>query len=69
MTDKLKAVISQAEKLTDAEQDALADAWLILLDERGWDARFADPRNQAMMQRMAEQALKEHTTGETEEWP
>jgi hypothetical protein len=69
MTDKLKAVVSQAEKLTDAEQDALADAWLILLDERGWDARFADPRNRAMMQSMAEQALKEHTAGETEEWP
>ena len=69
MTAKLKAIISQAEKLSDAEQDALADAWLILLDERGWDARFADPRNQAMMRRMAEQTLKEHAAGETEERP
>lgn len=69
MTDKLKAAIAEAEKLSEVEQNALADAWLIILDEREWEHRFTDPENQRKMQRMAEAALAEHAAGKTEEWP
>ena len=69
MTDKLKAVVTQAEQLPKEDQDSLAEAMLILLDERGWDKRFADPENQKKMQHMAKEALREHAAGKTEEWP
>ena len=69
MTDKLREVIAEAEKLSSTEQDALAETLRIMLDERGWDARFADPGHQEMMRRMGEEALKEHAAGQTEEWP
>jgi len=65
MTDKLKAVITQAEQLPSEDQDTIAEAMLTLLDEIGWDRRFADPENQKKMQRMAEEALKEHAAGQT----
>ena len=65
MTDKLKAVITQAEQLPSEDQDTIAEAMLTLLDEIGRDRRFADPENQKKMQRMAEEALKEHAAGQT----
>ncbi len=69
MTEKLSAVIQQAEKLSPADQDALAEAMVIMIDELGWECRFADPRNQEKMQRMAEDALREHAANQSEEWP
>ncbi len=69
LTDKLKAVIAQAKQLSQKDQDAVAEAMLTLLDELGWEKRFAEPENKKKMQRMAEEALKEHTSGKTEEWP
>lgn len=62
MTGKLKSVITQAEQLPNEDQDKLTETWLITLDESGWDRRFADPQNQEKMQRLAEEALKEHAT-------
>ena len=69
MTEKLKAAIAEAEKLSEEDQNVVADAWLRLLDEQGWERRFANPANQQKMQRMAEEALQEYAAGKTEEWP
>ena len=69
MTERLKAAIAEAEKLSEEDQNAVAEAWLLLLDERGWERRFANPQNQLKMQRMAEEALQEYAAGKTEEWP
>jgi hypothetical protein len=55
MTEKLRAIITQVEQLSPEQQDELAEAWAIELDERGWDERFANPRSQAIFQRMKEE--------------
>jgi|GEM_PF-1087213 len=68
MTDKLKAIITEAEMLPPETQDALAEAVAIFIDEMGWDKRFATPKSQEMLQRMAQHALQEHSTGQTEDF-
>lgn len=70
MTDLLKRVVEALERLPDDEQDIIALRILEELeDERRWNSQFADPANQAKMQRMAREALEQHGNGDTEEWP
>lgn len=69
MAERLQEVILHTEKLSQADQDALAEAWLRMIDELGWETRFADLQNQEKMQRMANEALREHAAGQTEAWP
>jgi hypothetical protein len=69
MTVKLKAIIAEAEKLPQSIQDTLAETIATLIDEIGWEQRFADPKKQQMMHRMALEALNEYTNDQTEEWP
>ncbi len=69
MTEKLQAAIREAEALPPEEQDEVAEALVIILDELGWNTRFADPANQAKMQQMGDAALREHAAGQTEPWP
>lgn len=70
MTDLLKRAVEALERLPDEEQDVIARRILDELeDERRWTAQFADPANQAKMQRMASEALEQHGNGDTEEWP
>ena len=67
MTDNLEAAITQVEQLSEEDQDAIAEAMLILIDEIGWEKRFAQPENQQKMQRMAEAALEEYDKSDTEQ--
>jgi hypothetical protein len=43
MTERLRAVIAQAEQLSDQEQEVLASAWEEILEEREWERIIAKP--------------------------
>jgi hypothetical protein len=55
----LKKAISEASKLPEGEQEAIG-AWLLaeMESERRWEELFARPSN--VLERMADEALKEH---------
>lgn len=61
----LKKAIAEASKLPENEQEAIG-AWLLaeIESERRWDELFARPSD--VLERMADQALREHEAGLTE---
>jgi hypothetical protein len=67
MTEQFRQVVAQVEKLSEAEQNAIAA--LIereLLDEQKWDDLFADPRSDRALDDLAGEALAEAGRGETQ---
>ena len=65
MTKGLKKAFEAAARLPDREQDELAAAILEELDsDERWEAAFA--RSQDTLERLADEALKEHRAGRTE---
>jgi len=60
----LKKAISEASKLPESEQEAIG-AWLLaeMESERRWDDLFAKPGS--ALDRMADQAVKDHERGLT----
>jgi hypothetical protein len=60
----LKKAISEASKLPESEQEAIG-AWLLaeMESERRWDDLFA--KTGSALDRMADQAVKEHERGLT----
>lgn len=60
----LKKAISEASKLPEGEQEAIG-AWLLaeMESKRHWDDLFAKPGS--ALDRMADQAVKEHARGLT----
>lgn len=67
MTERLRAVIAQAEQLSDQEQEALAAAWEEILEEREWEHIVAKPEVRDALRRMAAEAREQDDAGETEE--
>jgi len=67
MTESLQNAFTLASQLPDADQDAIA-AWLLaeLESEQRWDKLFS--RSQNKLAAMAQDALAEHSRGETKEW-
>jgi len=65
MNALLDRAISAIQKLPEAEQEAIAREVLerIEADER-WDALFADPRSEALLERLADEALDEVRRGD-----
>ncbi len=65
MTKALKKAFEAASRLPDREQDELAAAILeeLAADER-WEAALA--QSQRALERLADEALKEHRAGRTE---
>lgn len=61
----LQKAIAEASKLPEKEQEAIG-AWLLaeIESERRWDELFAHPSN--VLERMADQALRDHEAGLTE---
>ncbi len=54
MTTLLEKAIDQIKQLPEAEQDEIARELLEMLgSEQRWDALFADPRSEALMDKMA----------------
>jgi hypothetical protein len=68
MIDRLKQAFALAERLSPHEQEMLAD---LLLEEmqasERWNELFADPRSEALLDRLVAEALAEDEAGETEE--
>ena len=64
MTRLLEKVLSQAAKLPDAEQDAVA---AILLDEMSSEQRWSESfaKSQDLLSELAQKALAEHAGGRT----
>jgi hypothetical protein len=66
MTKLLKQAFAEADKLSEDEQDALANFLLEeLASERRWARAFAD--SQGLLSHLADEALAEHHAGETQE--
>ena len=64
MTRLLERAFSEASKLTDKEQDAVAALLLAeLVSERRWSEGFASTQEQ--LGRLADEALREFERGET----
>ena len=65
MTEALRKAFETASRLPDREQDELASAILeeLAADER-WEVVFA--QSQATLERLADEALKEHRAGLTQ---
>ena len=66
MTDLRRRAFDAASRLSEDEQDAVAE-WLLaeLRSEEGWGERFAS--TQDALSALAREALDEHERGETEE--
>ena len=64
MTKALEEVIREVSKLSEEEQDALAEAIRAeLLSDEEWEESFA--ASQDVLERLAEEALAEHRAGRT----
>ena len=64
MTHLLARAMSEAAKLPEPEQDALASILLAeIASEQKWAESFA--RSQSLLARLAEDALAEHAAGKT----
>ncbi len=65
MTELLEKAFEKASALSDSEQDLFA-AWILeeLEDELRWNLAFA--KSQAVLARLAEEALAEFEAGHTE---
>jgi hypothetical protein len=61
----LEKAIAEASKLPESEQEAIG-AWLLaeIESERRWDELFARPS--VTLERMADEALREHQAGLTQ---
>ena len=65
MTTLLEKAMAEASKLPEQEQEAFA-AWILaeLESEKKWDELFA--KSSAVIERMADEAIREHEAGLTE---
>jgi len=62
MTKALKEIFKQAAKLSEAEQDALAEAIRAEIEvEKDWDTSFASSLD--VLERLTNEALADHRAG------
>ena len=68
MIERLRQAFALAEQRSEQEQQVLADLLLAEMQaEEQWEALFADPRSDTLLERMVAEALAEDEAGETEE--
>jgi hypothetical protein len=66
VTKLLEQAVDQARRLPDAEQDAVAHLILHRIEsDRQWDELLAKPESDALLERMAQEARREHQAGTT----
>ena len=66
MNQLLREAFEQAAKLPEGEQDRIARFLLAELEsERRWAELFARPESEALLERMADEAIAEHRAGRT----
>jgi len=67
MIERPKQAFALAEQRSEQEQQVLADLLLEEMHaEEQWEALFADPRSDTLLERMVAEALAEDEAGETE---
>ncbi len=59
MIERLRAVVAEAEKLSEQEQEALAALWEEVLEEAKWEATLADPQSQRAMDALVARAKEQ----------
>lgn len=66
MTQQLEKAFAEAAKLSESEQESLAE-WIleVIVDEREWDDQFA--RSHHILDQLAAEALADFEAGSTEE--
>lgn len=70
MTERLRQLLEQAERLDPAIQNALAEKveqWLEELEEQEWDAIVSKPNVRNSLRHMAASAREQEAKGKTEE--
>lgn len=67
MTNTLKRVVAQVERLSPEEQDAIAEVIERELADRRWDALFASPASERFLERLEAEARREDAAGLTQE--
>lgn len=71
MIEHLRIVVSQAEQLSEQQQEAVAhaleEAIRDILDEQQWDELVSSPRSQQFLKRLIAEGRQEHAEGKTEE--
>jgi hypothetical protein len=64
MTKALEAALKEIAKLSEADQDALAEAILAeIRSEKAWEVAFASSQDE--LAQLADEALTEHRSGST----
>jgi hypothetical protein len=64
MTKALKEIFKEASKLSEADQDALAEAIKAEIGaEKDWDKSFANSLD--VLERLADEAIADHRAGRT----
>ena len=58
MTSKLKDAFEKASRLSEEEQDDIAAALLVMVDEAEWNSLVGSPRSHALLDRMVRKAQK-----------
>lgn len=64
MTSKLKDAFEKASRLSEEEQDDIAAALLVMVDEAEWNSLVGSPRSHALLDRMVRKARKAVERGE-----
>ena len=68
MIERLRQAFALAEQRSEQEQQMLADLLLAEMQaEEQWEALFADPWSDTLLERMVVETLAEYEAGETEE--
>ncbi len=67
MTNTLKRVVAQVERLSPEEQDAIAEVIERELADRRWDALYASPASERFLERLEAEARREDAAGLTQE--
>ena len=67
MTEQLRYVFEQIERLPEDAQNQLAAVIHDELEKQEWQAIVSTPRVQHALRRMATEALRQDTSGETED--
>jgi len=70
MTDRLKEVFAQADKLSPDAQDALAESMKTAIEEIAqWESSFADPRSEHFFEEMIKQGEQDVIQGKLQPAP
>ncbi len=67
MTEALRAVLDEIEKLPEEEQNRLAELLEREVEEREWEAITSKPGSERFLSKLVEEALEEDRAGRTVE--